>query len=260
MLNPAVRTNSATDVAIEPPVYSIENPDSTSSVLILCDHAAPRVPAEMHQLGLAEDYFRQHIAFDIGALDLSLRLAQHFACPMIHSNYSRLVIDLNRRPGGEGSIAEISDGIVVPGNAGLNREQVQQRQQTYFWPYHRAVNKQLQKIRTRAQDAIVLSIHSFTPEMDGVIRPWHIGILWNNDDRLAAPLIRSLRQDPVLCIGDNKPYHARSPLGYTMPAHAESARLKHVLLEFRQDLIETPAAAQYWADLIYPALQSAMPR
>ena len=93
----------------------------------------------------------------------------------------------------------------------------------------------------------LLSIHSFTPRCRGEARPWHVGILWNADPRIPVPLLAALRAEPGLVVGDNEPYSAREPAGYTVRHHAEARGLPHVAIELRQDLVATDAGAAEWA-------------
>ena len=66
----------------------------------------------------------------------------------------------------------------------------------------------------------LISVHSFTPVMKGFARPWHVGILWDDDARIAGPLLAALGDDAALVVGDNQPYSAREPVGYTVSHHA----------------------------------------
>jgi predicted N-formylglutamate amidohydrolase len=97
-------------------------------------------------------------------------------------------------------------------------------------------------------------MHSFTPRIDGVERPWHIGVLWDKDPRLARPLLERLRAERDLVVGDNEPYDARDGVGFTVEAHAVPVGLPHLMLEIRQDLIAEPAAAERFADRLAPIL------
>jgi len=97
-------------------------------------------------------------------------------------------------------------------------------------------------------------MHSFTPVMDGFERPWHIGILANRDRRVAQPLIDALRRDPAITVGDNEPYDGRHGRGYGMMVHGEELGLPFVLIEMRQDLIDTNHAAEAWASRLAPIL------
>lgn len=239
----------------DPPIYATYNESGAARALLCCDHAGRAVPAALRGLGLAPAMMDRHIAYDIGAAEVTRHLADMLDAPAVLGSYSRLVIDLNRHPDDPTSIAEVSDGVAVPGNAGLGAEARQQRRQTFFEPYHREIEARLAAARNRGIVPALLSIHSFTPVMEGDERPWHVGILWNRDDRIAEPLIHRLRQGgdklwPGLCVGDNQPYSGRAQYGYTMNVHAEPAGLPHVLVEIRQDLIDTADGQATWAGIL----------
>ena len=101
-------------------------------------------------------------------------------------------------------------------------------------------------------------MHSFTPEMKGFKRPWHVGVLWNDDPRLPEPMLAELRRDSSLVVGDNEPYSAREPYEYTLTAHAKPRALPHCSLEVRQDLMGTPDEARWWGKRLAPALGAAV--
>ena len=216
-------------------------------VLLTCDHASHAVPRALAGLGLAAGLLERHIGWDIGAAAVTRRLARALAAPAILSGYSRLVIDCNRDPAEASSIPEISDGIAVPGNRGLTPEARAARRRACFDPYHGAIAAWLDARLAAGQVPALLSIHSFTPAMDGVARPWQIGILWDADPRIPRPLLAALRADASLTVGDNEPYSARDPAGYTVRHHAVARGLPHVAIELRQDLVASAAGAEAWA-------------
>ena len=242
----------------DPPSFSLFNEKGKAPLLLLCDHASKTVPKALGDLGISEDELARHIGWDIGGLDVAIELASALDAPLVASGYSRLVIDCNRWPGGEGSIPEISDGIHVPGNRGLTKEQIDARAEACFWPYHREVDRQLDRMTAGGRAAAMLVMHSFTPEMNGFRRPWHVGVLWNDDPRLPEPLLAELRRDPSLVVGDNEPYSARASYEYTLTAHARPRGLPHCSLEVRQDLIDTPDEARAWAKRLAPAIRAAV--
>ncbi len=162
--------------------------------LVLCDHAGRRVPQHLDHLGLPEHELRRHIGWDIGAADVTRALAVLLDAPALLCHVSRLVIDSNRRPGRADSIPEVSDGTPVPGNKGVDAAEARRRLAHYFIPYHRAVSQQIARLRRAGVPAIV-SIHSFTPILQRGWRPWQVAVLWDEDDRLAAPVLAGLRRD-----------------------------------------------------------------
>jgi predicted N-formylglutamate amidohydrolase len=241
--------------ADDPPPFRVVNPDGQAPVLLLCDHASRTVPRRLGNLGLADADLRRHIGWDIGAADVTERLACRLDAPAVLSGYSRLVIDCNRWPDHPTAIPEVSDGIAVPGNKGLMERERRARLDACFTPYHDAVKARLAAFAERGVTPAVLMIHSFTPQMNGAQRPWHIGILWDNDPRIPVPLMRNLAADPMLVVGDNEPYSAREPAGYSIRVHAMSAGLPHALIEIRQDLIDTAGGAAEWAGILAKAVE-----
>ena len=241
----------------EPPPFEIANAAGAAPIMFVCDHASNRVPRALRRLGLAAAPLREHIAWDIGAADVARRLARRFDAPLALTNYSRLVIDCNRSPSDPTSIPAESDGIAVPGNRGLSPGLRLQRADALFEPYQDAVARLIAQKAEHGPPPAVISLHSFTPVFQRTRRPWHVGVLWNEDRRLAIPLMDALARHPGLAVGDNEPYSARDGVGYTIATHAERAALPHVALEIRQDLIATASGADTWAGSVGEALAAA---
>ncbi|WP_119460332.1 N-formylglutamate amidohydrolase [Rhodospirillaceae bacterium SYSU D60014] len=240
----------------DPPPFEVVNPDGAARVVLICDHAGQAIPAALKTLGLDEVTLARHIAWDIGIADVTRRLAKRLDAPAVLAGYSRLVIDCNRRLDNPTSIAQVSDGIDVPGNRGLTAAQRVQRAEACFQPYHDAVARLIEGRRRAGIVPALISMHSFTPVFGGVERPWHVGILWNRDPRIPVPLMERLAADPELCVGDNEPYTARDEHGYSTAVHGDELGLANVLIEIRQDLIDTRHGAESWADRLADALTS----
>ncbi|MGQ0664840.1 MAG: N-formylglutamate amidohydrolase [Pseudomonadota bacterium] len=241
--------------ADEPPAVELFNAAGRADALVVCDHAERRVPRTLGALGLPPWAFDRHIAWDIGAAEVARRLALALDAPLVLAGYSRLVIDPNRRPGDPTSIPEQSDGVPVPGNLGLGAAARGAREAALFHPYHDAIRERIEAIGRRGAVPAVVSIHSCTPVFEGFERPWHLGVLWNRDPRLPVPLLERLAAEPGIVVGDNQPYSARQGRGYTMARHAESAGLPHVLIELRQDLVDTRHGAERLAAILAAALR-----
>lgn len=239
------------------PPFEIVNAHGRCPLLLACDHASHEVPAGLDDLGLDRATLSRHIGWDIGAADVTRRMAALLDAPAVLSGYSRLVIDCNRPPGTANSIPAISDGVTIPANQDVDDAAAAARAAACFAPYHDAVDGLLDRLCAGRTPAFV-SMHSFTPLFDGFERPWHVGILWDRDDRLAAPLMKVLGDDSAIIVGDNEPYSGRIPTPYSTPRHAESRGLAHVTVEIRQDLIDTRHGAEAWAARIAAAL-SAVP-
>jgi predicted N-formylglutamate amidohydrolase len=241
--------------AADPAAVELCNPGGSAPVLLTCDHASRAVPQALGSLGLDEASLARHIGWDIGAAEVTRRLAALLDAPALLSGYSRLVIDCNREPADVSSIPAASDGVTVPGNIGLSAAARAARRAAIFEPYHAAISAWIEAALARSVVPAYLSIHSFTPEMDGRKRPWHVGILWDHDKRIPEPLLTELAADTALVVGDNEPYSAREPPGFSLHHHAVARGLPHVEIELRQDLIADSAGMGQWADRLAHALR-----
>jgi predicted N-formylglutamate amidohydrolase len=241
--------------AADPAPYSVVNPEGRAPILLICDHAASAVPVALGRLGLAEADLARHIGWDIGAAAVTRILSEMLDAPAVLSGYSRLVIDCNRALDDPTSAPMISDGQSIPGNQELSAADRQARADACFWPYHRAIAAQLERWAAQGIAPAVISIHSFTPRMRGLDRPWHVGILWDRDPRIPLPLIAGLAARHGLVVGDNEPYSARDPEGFTLRHHAVPRGLPHVLIELRQDEVATEDGARLYAGQVEAALR-----
>jgi predicted N-formylglutamate amidohydrolase len=246
--------------ADDPPPVERARDEGAAAVLLTCDHASNAVPRSLAGLGLGAAELGRHIGWDIGAANVTRRLAALLDAPAILAGYSRLVIDCNRDPGDRSSIPETSDNVPIPGNLGLDEEARAARRREIFAPYHAASETWTADRLARGTVPALVSVHSFTPVMGGTARPWHVGILWDSDPRIPQPLLAALKADRTLVVGDNEPYSAREPQGYTVRHHAALRGLPHVAIELRQDLIADDAGARRWADILAAALSPILAR
>lgn len=238
----------------EPPPYTVVNPGGGSPLLLVCDHASNYIPAHLCRLGLSAEALSAHIAWDIGAALVTRGLAARLDAMAVLAGYSRLLVDLNRSPQDPSRMPAVTCGVDVPGNSALDAETRAEREETLFHPYHQAVDRCLARLCRQGPLPAVVAIHSFTPRLNGKDRPWHVGILWNQDARLALPVIEALEREPGLCVGDNLPYSGRE-MAYTLDIHAAAAGLPHVGIEIRNDQIADEAGCARWVDLLGDLLQ-----
>ena len=174
--------------------------------------------------------------------------------------YSRLVIDCNRPLDATSSIPEMSEDTVVPGNHDLMHAEIEARRNEIFWPYHHAISSIIDQRKAAKLPTILLAIHSFTPVYHGEPRPWHIGLLYNRDTRLARLFLESLAADETLCVGDNQPYSVDDFTDYTIPVHGEKRGIPNLLFELRHDMIETEENQYRWAHRLAHALERVLER
>lgn len=221
--------------------------DPANGYLVVCDHASNAVPPDLGDLGLGEETFERHIAYDIGARDLVFQLADRLGAPAVLSRFSRLVIDPNRGLDDPTLLMRLSDGAIIPGNATVGDVERQRRIDMLYRPYHEAVAQAIEAAFKAGRPPALISIHSFTRYWKTTPRPWHAGILWDRDPRLAVPLIEALQQNESIVVGDNEPYSGELR-GDTMYCHGTARGLAHALVEVRQDLIGTKPQSIDWAN------------
>ena len=235
---------SADDI---PPVHE-SNAAGRSPFLFTCDHYGRRLPKALGDLGLPEEELTRHIAWDIGIAGVVERLSRELDVHLIAQRYSRLVIDCNRPPSAVSSIPRLSEATTIPGNEAISREQADTRRRDIFEPYHRRIGEVIEARLAEARPTILVSLHSFTPVYAGVARPWHIGTLYHRDTTLPPLLLKELRREADLVVGDNEPYAVSETTDYTIPVHGEARGLINTGIEIRQDLIADPSGQQQWAD------------
>lgn len=224
----------------EPESFVIVNGESTLPILLVCDHASRRFPAALGSLGLDPVAQRCHLALDIGAGELTRQLARELSATAVLCEYSRLVVDCNRELLDPSAFLEFGDGIVVPGNRNLHADEKKMRADEIYWPYHRAVERQVQLLGAAGRPPIFVSVHSFTPVLNGESRSWHMGIL-SDADRVTAEIFLHDLREAGFDVGDNEPYSGEAPQDFTVDHHAESIGLSHAGIEVRQDLIDNEA-------------------
>jgi predicted N-formylglutamate amidohydrolase len=228
-----------------------------SGALIICDHASNAIPPCYGTLGLPREALDRHIAYDIGAADVSRALAGILGAPAVLSTYSRLVIDPNRGLDDPTLVMRYSNGAIVPGNAYIDAVEIAQRSRLFWAPYRAELAATVDAMVATGEPPALISIHSFTPVMRSLARPWKIGVLWDRDDRIAKPLIEAMLAETDLRadeVGDNEPYDG-ALAGDTIDEIATARGLANALIEIRQDLIVEGRNAIAWAERLARALR-----
>lgn len=228
-----------------------------SRLLLLCDHASRAIPAEYGGLGLSPEQLRRHIAYDIGARELTLQLAARLGAHAVLSRFSRLLIDPNRGLDDPTLIMRISDGDVVPGNRGVEETERRRRIERFHAPYHQAIGAMIGQVEAMGHAPFLVSVHSFTPVWRGWPRPWHVGVLWNDDAATARAMIRGFLSQGDLVVGDNEPYRGGLE-GDTLHTHGTMRKLPHALIEVRQDLIAAKTGVDEWAERVAKVIEPIM--
>src|SRR5450432_2824251 len=230
-----------------PPVLE-DNAAGPSPFLLTCDHYGRALPRVLGDLGLPTDELERHIAWDIGIAGVAEALSRQLGAHLISQRYSRLVIDCNRPPGAPSSIPRVSEATTIPANEALSRDAAEVRRRAIFDPYHHRIAEVIDARLREGVPTVLVSLHSFTPVYAGIARPWHIGTLYQRDTRLPQLLLKQLRGEGDLVVGDNEPYAVSDETDYTIPVHGEARGLINTGIEIRQDLIGDEAGQAQWAE------------
>src|SRR6187402_2537540 len=188
----------------EPGPFRVEREHGASAFMLICDHAGRRIPRALGDLGLDESERSRHIAWDIGADGLASHLSARLDATLIAQTYSRLVIDCNRPLDSPTSITTRSERTDIPGNVGLSREDAEARAREIFAPYHARIVDELDRRKAASRPTVLVSVHSFTPVFHEIARPWHLGMLYNRDTRVAHALLGLIRDEVRWTVGDNE--------------------------------------------------------
>lgn len=235
----------------------LTNPAGASRFLLLGDHAGNLVPERLENLGLDHAMLNRHIALDPGVSALGQTLSASLDAPFIEQRYSRLVIDCNRSLDDPASIAVSSDGVDIPANRTISPVDRADRIEEIFQPYHDAIAGLLAQRDRAGQPTIVVSLHSFTPSLGGISRPWEIGVLHGGGRaQFAHAVLSALRQEDLL-VGDNQPYRFDGT-DFTVPRHAFESGRYYVEMEIRQDMLASSELVGKMAGIIGNVLRRAV--
>jgi len=241
----------------EPPPFRTVREQGRSAYFLTCDHGGKLLPRVLGTLGLSPIDLDRHIAWDIGAAALAEKLSDALDAWLIIQTYSRLAIDCNRPPHSPSSIAPISEATPIPGNQHVSAINADARRRAIFQPYHDRIVAELDARKIQGRPTMLVAVHSFTPEFRGERRPWHVGVLYNRDARLARILLDLFRDESAVVVGDNQPYSVSDESDYAIPIYGERRSISHVELEIRQDLVADEPGQTEWAQRLVRALVQA---
>lgn len=247
----------------DPAPVEVVRPAGTSPFFLTCEHAGRTFPARLGTLGLAGLDLDRHIAWDIGAAGVARELSARLDATLVLQRYSRLVVDCNRAPGTADFVIEVSEDTLIPGNRGLSEAAIDARAVDVFHPYHDCIHDLLEARTAAGRLTVAVSVHTCTPVYRGEHRPWHIGVMYEHDDRLAREMLDVLREEGEgagLEVGDNEPYDMTSDKDYSMPRHGQGRGILHAGIEIRQDLVESEAGQREWAQKVERALRESLGR
>jgi predicted N-formylglutamate amidohydrolase len=243
-----------------PEPAEVINEAGSSDVVLLCEHASRHMPAEYGGLGLGEADLVRHIAWDVGAADVTRGLSAALDAPAFLGTYSRLLVDLNRPLDAPTAMPTRSEATDIPGNAALGEGERERRRLLIHAPFHDRVADHLDRRARAGRPTALVTIHSFTPVFLGVARPWHAGILYDRSKAFARAVIDGLAADPALVVAANQPYTVDRASDYAIPVHGTDRDIPAILVEIRSDGIDTPSGVARWIDRLAGILPGAARR
>jgi predicted N-formylglutamate amidohydrolase len=249
--------DQASPALVPEPAVAVEGAEAPSPIVLVCDHASNHLPARYGSLGLTADDLLKHFAWDPGALAVSRRLSALLDAPLVYGCVSRLALDVNRHPSDVDSIVQTADGALVPGNSSLPAGERERRVAEIYAPYHAAVEDLLGKRAQRGRRSALVAIHTYAPSLQGVVRPWHCGVIFASDSWLREALVKGLQEEDGLVVGINEPYAPSDRVYHTMSRHGEANGNPAVMIEIRNDLASDDDGQNAWAMRLAPMLQSA---
>ncbi|WP_370687509.1 N-formylglutamate amidohydrolase [Epibacterium sp. MM17-32] len=236
--------------------YSITPAAAGAEVIVVCEHAANRIPPELHELGLDVSARHSHIAWDPGALGVARKLAHLLRAPLVEGRISRLVYDLNRPPESPTAIPATSEIFDVPGNRDLSDAARAQRVEAVYEPFRAALATEIAARKTALR--LMVTVHSFTPVYKGETRAVELGLLHGRDDRFAQAMLAHPPEGLPWNTRLNEPYSASDGVAHTLDLHGCDNGLLNVMLEIRNDLIATVDQQDTWAEALAPWIRATL--
>lgn len=232
------------------------NESGRSPFVLICEHASNYIPSEYRKLGLPDQELVRHIAWDIGAANVTRALSKRLDASAFLGCYSRLLIDLNRPLHVADSIPLRSEATDIPGNLSLDAAEKERRQRLIFHPFQDGLRAHLEKRSADGRRNVLIAVHSFTPVYLGQQRSWHAGVLFDKADKLGHSLIAQLSSDRLLNVGANVPYGVSADADYALVVHGDQLGNPAALIEIRNDLIDDPNGVATWTDKLEQALRA----
>ena len=224
----------------------IHNVEGGSNIVLVCEHASAHIPEQYDGLGLSPSDRNSHAVWDPGAMALAEELSHRLQAPLVASGVSRLVYDCNRPPSSPSAMPARSEVINVPGNTALSQAERDARAATFYAPFCGALREAVERV-----DApILVTVHSYTPVFHGQTRAVEIGILHDSDTRLADAMLDLSHQHTSANVQRNAPYGPEDGVTHTLKEHGVAHGHLNVMLEVRNDLLETAVQQSEMAQMI----------
>ena len=252
-------TQAGSLLAGEPYPAVVTRRTGRSRFLIVCEHASNRIPQSLGTLGLSQDAQASHIAWDIGAEAVAQAMSQVLDAPLVVQRYSRLVFDCNRPPDSPVGIVDSNDGIDVPGNRDLSDVDRQARINEIYVPFHATLAELIDERTAAERGPVLVTVHSFSRVLGDQRRAVDLGIIHDDDRRLADALYQRCLAWKDVTVAQNQPYTPADGVTHTLVKHALPRGLLNVMLEVGSDLIDIEATQAAMAARLCAALEEVLP-
>tara|TARA_R110000787_G_scaffold27582_9_gene76222 strand:- start:2203 stop:2997 length:795 start_codon:yes stop_codon:yes gene_type:complete len=251
------------ETLIEPsegPAFAVLRPGGASDVVLICEHASKTMPKSLGTLGLDGAALESHIAWDIGAERVAELVSERLDAALVLQRFSRLAYDCNRPPESAGAYPEQSEIYEIPGNAGLSAEDKARRARALYHPFHQAIDALIDARLAQGRSVVLVTVHSFTPVYFGRPREGFLGILHDEDRRLADAMLEAAASMKLEKVSRNYPYGPADGVTHTLKRHGLTREIANVMLEIRNDLISDDAGQHQWAGHIAELLAVSVER
>ncbi len=204
-------------------------------IVFICDHATNFIPKKYKCLGLTKNNENSHIAYDIGAKDVCIELTKKLNQSYFISNFSRLIIDPNRKQSDKDLIVPSSFGVEIPGNQKISVKDRNYRIRFFYSVYHNNLAKFIKRKLKFHKRVLIVSIHSFTKSSRNFDRGIEVGLLWNRNMNVLLKIQKELGRLKIH-YGRNYPYSGFH-LNYTLDKLNKISEMDNISIEIRNDLI-----------------------
>lgn len=221
--------------------------------IFICDHATNMIPKYLKNLGLKNKQLASHIAWDIGAKELTIKLAKDLNSLCCFSNFSRLLIDPNRSKRSFESIVSSQDGHRIPGNQKIKISDFKNRLK-YYYSYHKNLKLFITKCREINKKFILVSVHSFNQKYLNEFRSLEVGILYNSNNVNLALKMFDFFEKNNIPYGNNYPYSGFF-YNFTLDLHCNN-KIQNICVELRNDLIMNKKGIDKWSEILKMAFNN----
>jgi len=230
---------------------------STRHLILSCEHGGNQIPSAYSQFFRhSRHILKTHRGLDIGALAVARGLKKRLSAPLLYSETSRLLVDLNRSLHHPRLFSEFTKLA--------NTETKCAVLDKYYSPYRNAITRMVAESIAAQQTILHLSIHSFTPRFNDQIRTADIGLLYDPARPLEKSFCRDLQRElkaaSNLIIRLNYPYRGNADgLTTSLRRQFPFDRYMGIEIEINQKLLAGKNNQQQLiARLLQTAIQTAI--